>query len=240
MSLLPSIDSPVYTLELPVSKQTIKFRPYVVKEKKLLLMATESDDKNSLIDTIAQIVGNCVLSPINTKELPITDVEFIFYNLRARSESEIVELKYRCENYVNGEMCGNVMHHGLNLLDNLQISDPLPSTIKLDEKLGIKLKHQKFEIDTIQNKDLPTPQELFELIAKNIELIYDDKSTFNTSEIPINKLIDWLGNLSIEQYAKIEEFYFNEPKIHKEIIITCKKCGTIHNIDVEDIIDFFI
>lgn len=240
MSLLPSIDTPTYTIKLPVSKQEIKFRPYVVKEQKLLLMATESGDKNTLIDAITQIVGNCVLSNINTKDLPITDVEFIFYQLRARSQSEIVELKYKCENIVDGASCGNVMHHGLNLLTDLEVTESLPTTIQLNDSIGLKVKHQKFELDNLQEKQLPTPQELFELIAKHIEFIYDEKSTYNSSDISQKDLIDWLGRLTVEQYAKIEEFFLNEPKIHKNLQIKCKKCGFVHDLDVEDILDFFI
>ena len=109
MSLLPTIDTPTYTITLPVSKQEIKFRPYVVKEQKVLLMAIESKDPEAIIEAIKQIVDNCVLTKINARLLPAVDIEFIFYNLRARSQSETVDLKYKCNNIVKGESCGGIM-----------------------------------------------------------------------------------------------------------------------------------
>jgi hypothetical protein len=240
MSLLPKINLPTYTINLPVSKQQVKIKPYTVKEQKLLLMATESGDKNFLVDTILQIVNNCIVNPIDARELPITDVEYVFYQLRARSQSEIVNLRYKCENKVDGNICGNIMTHDLNLLTDLEISEPLSPTIELDNKIGIKLKHQKFEKDKLETKNTPTPEELFELIAANIEFIYDEKSSYSPKDVPIENVIEFLGELNTKQYEKIEEFFLNEPKIYKNLQITCKKCGTVHNITVEDIFDFFI
>lgn len=239
MSLLPIIDILTYTLKLPVSEQNIKFRPYFVKEWKLLLAAIESDDKNTLIETISQIVSNCVLSPINTTELPLTDVEFLFYNISARSQSETIDVKYRCEAITGiDNICGTIMYHKLNLLTDLDVTESLSTTIKITDKIGVKVRHQRFEIDSFKEK-IPTPDELFKIIASNIEFIYDEKSSYNSTDVSIDQLIEWLGKLTVEQYAKIEGFFLNEPKIHKKINIKCKTCGTDHNIEVEDIFDFF-
>ena len=240
MSLLPKLDSPTYSITLPVSKQLIKIKPYTVKEQKLLLMATESGDKNFLVDTILQIVNNCIITPVDARELPITDVEYVFYQLRARSQSELVNLRYKCENKVDGIVCGNIMTHNLNLLTDLEVSESLSPTIELDHKIGIKLKHQKFEKDKLENTEIPTPEQLFELIAKNIEFIYDEKSSYNPKDVPFENIIEFLGQLNTKQYEKIEQFFLNEPKIYKNLQITCKKCGTVHDITVEDIFDFFI
>jgi hypothetical protein len=241
MSILPTIDVPTYNVKLPVSKQEITFRPYTVKENKLLMMATEAGDKESLVNAVTQIVSNCVLSKINTKELPITDVEFIFYQLRARSESEIVNLRYRCENIIDdNKVCGNYMEHRLNLLTDLEVSDGLSDTIELTDTIGIKLKHQKFEVDKLDNIEIPTPEQLFEAVVENIDFIFDKNSSYQVSDLPKSHVVEFLSQLSTKQYAKIEDFFLNEPKIQKNIQITCKKCGMVHDIKVEDIFDFFI
>ena len=209
-------------------------------------MAKESDNNNSLVDAIFQVLENCVVSPLVVRDLPITDVEFLFYNLRARSESEIVELRYKCENQVVVEgtdslkECGNIMQHQLNLLTDLEITNSgISSTIELEENIGIKLKHQKFDYALDDNKQI-TPTELFELIAKNVEYIYNKESSFRAEDVPLSDIVDWIGKLSPENYEKIEYFFMNEPKIVKQLQLKCNKCGTLHNIEVEDIFDFFI
>lgn len=240
MSMLPRIDSPTFNIKLPVSKVDVKIRPYTVKEQKILLMASESRDEDALVDTILQIVNNCVVTPINVVELPLSDVEYVFYQLRARSQSEMVDLRYKCESKVNGESCGNVMEHQLNLLTDLEVTEGLPSTIKLTDKIGVKLKHQRFEKDPLKNVEIPSPDQLFTLIAKNVDVIFDERATYNTKDLQLDDVIEFLGSLSTSQYEKIEEFFLNEPKIHKNLELTCKKCGTLHKVNVEDVFDFFI
>ena len=238
MSILPVIDTPIYNAMLPVSKQEVKFRPYVVKEQKLLLMAVESKEQRAIIETIAQIVGNCVLSKIDTRTLPVTDVEFLFYNIRARSQSETVDLQYKCNNVVDDDICGGRMYHKLNLLTDLEVSEALPNIIQITDKIGVKLNHQKFEITSIIGE--LTPEQEFDLVAKNIDYIYDEKSSYNAKDVSLAELVSWLENLTMDQYFKIGEFYANEPRIYKRIILNCKKCGVEHKLDVEDIFDFFI
>ena len=238
MSTLPVIDTPIYNAMLPVSKQEVNFRPYVVKEQKILLMAVESKEQRAIIEAIAQIVGNCVLSKIDTRTLPVTDVEFLFYNIRARSQSETVDLQYKCHNVVGDDICGGKMYHKLNLLTDLEVSEALPSLIQITDTIGVKLNHQKFEITSIIGE--LTPEQEFNIVAKNIDYIYDETSSYSSKDVSLTELVAWLENLTMDQYFKIGEFYANEPKIYKNIILNCKKCGTEHKLEVEDIFDFFI
>ena len=238
MSTLPVIDTPIYNAMLPVSKQEVNFRPYVVKEQKILLMAVESKEQRAIIEAIAQIVGNCVLSKIDTRTLPVTDVEFLFYNIRARSQSETVDLQYKCHNVVGDDICGGKMYHKLNLLTDLEVSETLPSLIQITDTIGVKLNHQKFEITSIIGE--LTPEQEFNIVAKNIDYIYDETSSYSSKDVSLTELVAWLENLTMDQYFKIGEFYANEPKIYKNIILNCKKCGTEHKLEVEDIFDFFI
>lgn len=239
-TVLPKIDTPTYTVKLPISELTVKYRPYKVKEQKILSMAKESDDKNTLIEAILQIAQNCMVDPIDVRELPITDVEYFYYTLRARSESEIVELRYKCENIIEDKVCGAVMDYDLNLLQELEvIKSDIPALIEVTDKVGIKMRHSRFEIDTIGDR-IPTPEDILTIIAKNVEFIYDEDSAYSGKDIPIKDIIDWIGELPPEKYIKIEEFLQNEPKIIKKLDITCKKCGFDHHIEVENIFDFFI
>jgi hypothetical protein len=241
MSLLPKIDMPTYTVKLPISELTVKYRPYNVKEQKILAMAKESGDNNSLVDAIIQIAQNCCVdNTTDVADLPLNDVEFLFYQLRARSESEILELKYRCENLVEDKKCNNIMEYELNLLTELEVTKPdVSPIIEVTDKIGLKLRHQRFEKDIIGDK-LPTPQEVLEIIAKNVEFIYDENSAYSGKDVPLQNIVDWIGELPPEKYVKIEEFFANEPKIIKKLDIKCTKCGFDHSIEVRDIFDFFI
>lgn len=239
MSILPKIDVPTYNVTLPVSNIQVKFRPYLVKEQKILSMAKQSGEKNALIEAILQVLNNCTQNTVDVYNLPVTDSEFYFYNLRARSESEIVNLKYRCESKIDGERCGNLMEYDLNLLTDLEIFVPdVKNTIEITDTVGLKLRHQRLEADNLVGK-IPTPEEILELIANNIEFIYDENSQYDAKDIPVSQIVEWIGNLPAEKYKTIEEFFLNEPKIVKKLDLTCSKCGTNHNIVVEDIYDFF-
>ena len=149
MNVLPQIDTPTYTVKLPISELTVKYRPYKVKEQKILSMAKESGDKNALIEAILQIEQNCMIDPIDVRELPITDVEYFFYTLRARSESEVLELRYKCENIHEDKLCGKIMDYDLNLLTELEVLKPdISPLIEVTDKIGLKMRHSRFELDS--------------------------------------------------------------------------------------------
>ena len=115
---LPKIDAPTYELTLPLSKKTIRFRPFLVKEQKNLMMAMESDDSETIERNVRQVLTNCTITDnIDIDKLPVIDVEFYFLHLRARSVGEVVENNYVCTNQVHGEQCGNKMKSSFNILD---------------------------------------------------------------------------------------------------------------------------
>ena len=119
--MLPKIDVPIYEIKLPSTGKTIKFRPFTVKEEKLFLMAYETEDAKYSVDTIFQVLNNCVISEGDIKDLPTFDIEYLFLNLRARSVGEVVKLKYRCNNDVGTEedpkKCNNSVEIELNVLE---------------------------------------------------------------------------------------------------------------------------
>ena len=114
---LPKIDTPTYEITLPVSKQKLKFRPFLVKEQKILLMAMESGEKTVIENNIRQVLQNCALDAIDVEQLPLIDIEYYFLQLRARSVGEVVESKYKCENEVDGKICGHINDVSFNILD---------------------------------------------------------------------------------------------------------------------------
>ena len=112
---LPKINYPIFDVYLKSLNRKVKFRPFLVKEEKLLLMAKEAQDLSSLLDTVKQIINNCALEEINVDDIPLFDLELIFINLRLKSVGEVLELTYKCENVVNEERCGNSMTFEVDL-----------------------------------------------------------------------------------------------------------------------------
>jgi transcription elongation factor Elf1 len=238
---LPKLDSPVYEIDLPLSKKHIRFRPFLVKEQRNLLMAMESDEKETIEKNIKQILHNCTLTEnIDIDSLPILDVEFYFLNLRARSVGEIVTNKYRCENIVDDKVCGSMMESEVNLLDiKVDMSNVSSDTIQLTDKVSIKLKYPEYSVITSSGKFELATDMAFNMILHSIEHIFDGEQYFYARETDPSELNDFIESLNQEQFSKIENFFNNLPKMTKMLDMTCKKCGFQHHIEVEGLEDFF-
>lgn len=238
---LPKIDTPIYDLELPLSKKKIRFRPFLVKEQKNLLMAMEANDRESIENNIKQVLQNCTLTKgVKVEKLPVVDVEYYFLNLRARSVGEIVENRYRCNNEVDGKVCGNLMETELNLLD-IKVSNLSENsdTIQLTDKISVKLKYPEFSIVSKLSKLNSATDVAFEMIADSIDYIFDGEQMYYAKESSREELIDFVESLNQQQFAKIEDFFANLPKIEKKIEMKCSKCGFEHKLDVEGLESFF-
>jgi hypothetical protein len=238
---LPKIDTPVYDLELPLSKKKIRFRPFLVKEQRNLLMAMESDDKETIERNIRQVLHNCTLTEnLDIDRLPIIDVEFYFLNLRARSIGEIVQSKYRCENVVEEKTCGNLMTAELNILEiQPDMSNVVNDIIQINNVISVKLKYPEFSVLERANKFESITDMAFDMIAESVEYIFDGEQYYYAAESEPDEIIEFIESLSQEQFSKIENFFNNLPKLNKKIEMDCKKCKFHHTIEVEGLDSFF-
>ncbi len=238
---LPKIDTPVYDLDLPLSKKHIRFRPFLVKEQKNLMMAMEADDKETIERNIRQVLTNCTLTDnFDVDRLPVIDVEYYFINLRARSVGEIVENKYICTNEVDGVQCSNKMETKFNLLDiTVDINPNAKDIIQLTDKISIKLKYPEFSlIDKLKQKETAVDV-AFEVVVDSIEYIYDGEQYYHANETPKEELMQFIESLSQEQFSKLEEFFDNLPKMNRKVEMKCSKCGFDHTISMEGLESFF-
>ncbi len=237
----PRIETPTYELELPVSKKKIKYRPFLVKEQKTLLMAMESKESDSIHLAIRDILNNCTLTEgVDLDELPIIDIEYYFIQLRAKSVGEIVESRYRCNNTVEEKECGNIMEKNINLLEiKVEQNQEIKAEFQLTDTLTIKLKYPKFGIikDSLNYEDVNDLT--FNMIARSIDYVYDGEQFYYAHEQTQEELVEFVENLNQEQFGKIELFFNNLPKLREKLNITCSKCGFQHNIEVEGLESFF-
>lgn len=237
---LPKIDTPTYELTLPVSKKKIKYRPFLVKEQRNLLMAMESNETEEVHRAIKDVIENCTLTKLKVDELPVIDVEYFFIHLRAKSVGEVVESKYRCNNVVDDKECGNTMDSSLNLLNlKVEMNEDIKPEIQLNEKLTVKFKYPQFGTikDSLKYED--AGQMTFSMIAHSIEYIYDGEQFYYAKESTEQELIEFIESMNQEQFGKVEEFFANLPKLKDKIEMKCGKCGFEHKIDVEGLESFF-
>jgi hypothetical protein len=238
---LPKIDVPTYEIELPVSKTKIKYRPFLVKEQRNLLMAIESSESTTIQQNIKDILYNCTLTEgVNIEKLPIIDVEYYFINLRAKSVGEVVESRYRCNNEVNDTECGNIMEKEVDLTQiKVKMNDDISPEIQLTPNISIKLKYPEFGIvkDSLRYENINDVT--FNMIAQSIEYIYDGQQFYYATESTPEELIEFVEGLNQEQFSKIENFFNNLPKLKETLDITCSKCGFQHKIEVEGLESFF-
>jgi len=243
--MLPKLDVPIYDLTLPLSKKKIQIRPFLVKEEKIFLMAAEADDEESILSAVKQIVNNCCLTEsIDIESLPISDVEYIFFNLRARSISEVVELKYKCNNKIHvGEeeekTCGNLVEFEVNILDiKPEIPENHTNKIELTPTMGVVMKYPNFKmLDKISSTS--ESEILMETTLGCIDYIYDEEEIYYAKDVTKKELTDFLESMSRSQFLKLQEFFETIPKITKEVEFNCSKCGYEEKMVLEGIQNFF-
>lgn len=238
---LPKLDVPTYEIELPISKKTIKYRPFLVKEQKNLLMALESNESSTIQQNVRDILNNCTLTEgINIDKLPIIDVEYYFINLRSKSVGEIVETRYRCNNEIEEKVCGNIMEASVNL-QNIKPyrEEEVSPEIQLTDKIMIKMKYPEFGIikDSLNMEDIT--EVTFNLISESIEHIYDGDQFYYAHEAEPGEMLEFVEGLNQAQFEKVEHFFNNLPKLKETVEMTCSKCGFHHTIDVEGLENFF-
>jgi hypothetical protein len=238
---LPKLDVPTYEIELPVSKTKIKFRPFLVKEQKNLLMAIESNESTTIQQNVKDILNNCTVTEgINIDRLPIIDVEYYFIQLRAKSVGEVVQSRYKCNNTIDDRECGNIMEKDINLLElKVLMDDTISPEIQLTNKVSIKMKYPEFGIvqDSLKYEDITDIT--FNMIANSIEYIYDGEQFYYGHEAQPGEMLEFVEGMNQEQFSKVEEFFNKLPKLKETIDLTCSKCGFQHKIDVEGLENFF-
>jgi hypothetical protein len=238
---LPKIDAPVYELDLPLSKKHIRFRPFLVKEQRNLMMAMEAKDKETIEKNVRQVLHNCTLTEdVDIDKLPILDVEFYFINLRARSVSEVVETRYRCENVVGETVCDNLMDVSVNLLEiKPDATEITNSEIQITPTIMVKMRFPEFSILERATKFESATDMAFDMIIECIESIFDGEQFHYAKDTDPKELVEFVESLNQEQFEKIEQFFSDLPKLNKKVEHTCNKCGFNHVIEVEGLENFF-
>ena len=205
----------------------------------------ESGEEDSVLSAIKQIIRNCCLDDLNIDTLPVTDLEFLFLNLRARSIGETVELQYKCNNKVKSEEgeekdCNGVVKFDLNLLTIKPESEPgHTNKIELSEKMGIVMKYPNMKIVESADGENATDR-IMKVLMNCVDYIYDAETVYHRKDIDDKELTEFLENLNRDQFAKIQNFFDTMPKIKTSLDFKCIKCGYEEKVLVEGIQNFFV
>ena len=229
---LPILETPTYELELPSTGKIIKYRPFLVKEFKILLTALESE-VSEITRILLDLIDNCTFNKLNVNKLAHFDIEFIFVNLRAKSIGELTDLNYKCD-------CEFTNNFSINLLEAKIIKpDDFTNRIMITNDVGVQMRYPKFnEIISIY-ENLKT-EKVISLICDCIEKIFTKDETYNTEDQSKEEIIGFLESFSKKQFEKLENFFLNMPKLENRLNHICKNCSKENTIVLEGLQNFFV
>lgn len=237
---LPVIAAPIFELTLPSTGKKYKYRPFLVKEEKVLLIALEGGDNDEITNAVKHIIGTCV-SKINVEELSLFDLEYIFLKLREKSIGDSISLivKHPAGYNSKGEECKVAQEVTVSLSD-VEIKKEKDHTkkVQLTDSIGIVFKYPS--VSMIRDFGEFNNENAFRLIEKCIDYIYDDENTFPASDYKTEEIKEFIDSLSHQQFAKIEKFFDTMPTLEYELKWKCEKCGCEETLTLSGLNDFFI
>jgi hypothetical protein len=238
--MLPKLDVPIYSVNLISTGKPVRFRPFLVKEQKMFLMASESEDSNEMVNIIRQVLKNCVIDEIDIDSLPTFDLEYLFLNLRARSVEEVVDLRYKCNNVIDEKKCSGVVEFKLNLLQiEPTKNEKHKDKIQITENLGICFKYPTF--DMLQKYEKLSENEIMiRILVDCIDYIYDKDQIYYSKDSSREELEEFIDNLQQKDLEKFKEFFDTMPEIKKDVQFKCPKCSYEEDITIKGIQNFFV
>jgi len=235
MSLPIVLNAPKYELELPLSKKTINYRPYLVKEEKLLMMAMESSDQKMILKTIQDIIDACTFGEIKAKHLPTAELELIFLKLRSKSVGETSVIGYKCTE------CGSTNEVSVNLNDiNIEQDKVVSNKIMLTDKVGVMMKYPTTDdVMKVIGSGASDVSNTFAVVGACIESIFDSENVYPTSESDKKDVEAFIDSLNTQQFNKIKDFFESMPKLKKDISFACTSCEHHNHVVLEGLQNFF-
>lgn len=234
---LPKLGVPTYELELPSTKKVIKYRPFLVKEEKVLLLALESEDENQIFSAVKDLIKNCVLSRIKVEDLPAFDLEYVFLRIRAAAVGELVDMNVTCTDDNETQVQTQID------INNVEVNFPEGHTNKvmLTDNLGIIMKYpgmQRFIEAEFLDKDIKT-EEVFEFIADSIEQIFDETDVYDSSTTSRKEFREFVDGLTTKQFESIQKFYETMPKLQHKFKVINPNTGKESEYVIEGLQNFF-
>jgi|SaaInlStandDraft_5_1057022.scaffolds.fasta_scaffold37046_2 hypothetical protein len=230
MNTLPKIATPTFRLTIPSTSKEVIYRPYLVKEEKILMMAIETGDEGQMTDAIAEIIKSCFNGIDDVNKLTPYDIEYLFVNLRSKSVGEGITMNMECDE------CGNVSEQAIDLnkivIKNVENS----TTVEIAEGISIEMRYPKMH----EHFEVNTTELLIEGVTSLIDTIYHGSESYPTKDVSRKDLDEFVEGLTADQFSKLVEIVAEMPYISYDMKYKCGKCGHINEIEFKGLADFFI
>ena len=235
---LPKLNTPTYELEVPSTDEKIKYRPFLVKEEKILLMAMESKDNAQIINAVKDIVKSCTFDKVDVSTMPMFDMEYIFLNIRAKSVGEVSNLKILCpddkKTYADVEI-------DLTKVE-VQVDDEHTNKIIVDEgrKLGVVLKYPTMSIlKSGTNIDNANMDQIFDMLTTCVDHIFEGEKIYPAKDSTPQEIKEFFEGLSQESFSKIKNFFDTMPRVRHDIEVTNPVTKVKSKVTLQGLNDFF-
>ena len=236
---LPKIATPTYELELPSTGETVQYRPFLVKEEKLLVIALESDDTKQITTAIRSVIKNCILTKgVKVEQLPTFDIEYLFLNIRGKSVGEDIEVNVICPDDEETEVKVNIN------LDDIQVqkNDDHTDKIKLDDSIMMQMKYpslEQFIKNNFEMSDKNAMDQSFELIATCIDKIFTEDEVWAAADCTKKEMTEFLEQMNSSQFKEIEKFFETMPKLSHTIKVKNPNTKKDSEVVLEGLASFF-
>jgi hypothetical protein len=237
---LPKISTPIYELEIPSLKKKIRYRPFLVKEEKILIIALESEDSKQIANAVKNVISNCILSKgIKVEDLSTFDIEYLFLNIRGKSVGETVDVLITCP---DDETTQVPMSINLDEI-NVEVDPKHSRDIKLDDTLTLRMRYPsmtEFIKNNFDSGDSVSVDDTFDLIVSCIDQIYSEEESWTAGDSTKKELLEFVEQLSSKQFKEVEKFFETMPKLSHTIKIKNPKTGVESEVVLEGLSAFFV
>jgi len=233
---LPKLDSPTYQLKVPSTGESVSYRPYLVKEEKLLMMAMESNDTNQMMNAVKNVIRSCTSDSVDVNALAMFDIEYIFTQLRAKSVGETSTIKVKCQS------CDASNEVDVNLEEvRVDVPDSSTQTIALTDNVGVTLRYPAVDVMVKVQADEKKSDvdKVFDLITACIDSIYSGDEIFDAKEQSPSELKEFIESLNTQQFNSIREFIESIPSASIDVSFTCVSCSEQNSFEVKGLGNFF-
>lgn len=236
MSLPIILNTPTYEVDLPLSKKSVKYRPYLVKEEKLLMMAMESQDQKMIMKTVQDIIAACTFGEVDVKQLPTAELELLFLKLRTKSVGETTNIGYECK------QCGTKNEITINLEQvGLTEDQKIDTKIMLTDTVGVIMKFPTSDdISKVLNSKDGEVKNTFAIINSCIDAIFDENNVYEAANLEKKDVESFVESLNSQQFKKIQEFFEGMPKLSHDASFDCEKCGAHNDLVIQGLQAFFV
>jgi hypothetical protein len=241
---LPVLETPEYFTDLPSSGKRVKYRPFLVKEEKILLIAIQEDDPKTVFNAIINIVNNCTFNEIpNVEDLPTFDIEWLFLQIRIKSKGSDVELLFKCENEVDGKPCNGITRIPFDL-EQVEFKGDVKANKKIilddDKQIGIIFKYPTLNIaSTIHTiMDDEDISKMYDTLYDYVDTIFQGDQVFE--DFTAKEFSEWIETLNKSQFEKVESFFENIPRIESTIKIVCEHCKHKETVTLKGLSSFLV